>query len=76
MKNTILYVGIDPSINSTGITIINYNSKIVDIQFYIIKPNKLTKKESDIENYLMYQSKSLPLVQIESHQLGWERPQR
>ena len=52
MKNTTLYVDIDTSINSTDITIINYNSKIVDIQFYIVKPNKLTKKESDIEKHI------------------------
>ena len=38
MKNTILYVGIDPSINSTGITIARYENNIeAEIKFYIIK---------------------------------------
>ena len=44
-----LYVGIDPSINSTGITINIYedNSLFTEV-FYIIKGNKLTKKEQKI----------------------------
>ena len=44
-----LYVGIDPSINSTGITINIWedNSLFTEV-FYIIKPNKLTKKEQKI----------------------------
>lgn len=63
MKNYIdLFIGIDPSINSTGITIIEYNSTYDDNNklfnyiykkktFFAIK-DKLTKKEiSLIENY-------------------------
>lgn len=44
-----LYVGIDPSINSTGITINIWedNSLFTEV-FYIIKPNKLTKKEQKV----------------------------
>ena len=44
-----LYVGIDPSINSTGITINIWedNSLFTEV-FYIIKGNKLTKKEQKV----------------------------
>ena len=44
-----LYVGIDPSINSTGITINIWedNSLFIEV-FYIIKGNKLTKKEQNV----------------------------
>ena len=46
-----LYVGIDPSINSTGISLALYiDSKLSNEMFYIIKPNKLTKKEHKFEN--------------------------
>ena len=44
-----LYVGIDPSINSTGVTInIWENNSLFTEVFYIIKGNKLTKKEQKI----------------------------
>lgn len=44
-----LYVGIDPSINSTGITInIWENNSLFTEVFYIIKGNKLTKKEQKV----------------------------
>lgn len=42
-----IYVGIDPSVNSTGLCISVYdedNNKVEE-KFYIIKPDKLTKKE-------------------------------
>ena len=44
-----LYVGIDPSINSTGVTINIWkdNSLFTEV-FYIIKGNKLTKKEQNV----------------------------
>ena len=44
-----LYVGIDPSINSTGVTInvLKDNSLFTEV-FYIIKGNKLTKKEQKV----------------------------
>jgi Holliday junction resolvasome RuvABC endonuclease subunit len=41
-----MYVGIDPSINSTGIVIQIFDENIkIKEHFYIIKPDKLTKKE-------------------------------
>ena len=41
-----IFIGIDQSINSTGITIKKFeNEKKIDELFYIIKPNKLTKNE-------------------------------
>ena len=44
-----LYVGIDPSINSTGVTInIWENNSLFTEVFYIIKGNKLTKKEQKV----------------------------
>ena len=44
-----LYVGIDPSINSTGVTInIWGNNSLFTEVFYIIKGNKLTKKEQKV----------------------------
>lgn len=50
-----LKVGIDPSLNSTGLTIIlSDGNKILDEWFYIIKPNKLTKKESKAEDNCKY----------------------
>ena len=45
-----IYVGIDPSINSSGITCLAYeDGKLIREMFYIIKPDKLTKKESQAE---------------------------
>ena len=44
-----LYVGIDPSINSTGVTInIWENNSLFTEVLYIIKGNKLTKKEQKV----------------------------
>ena len=44
-----LYVGIDPSINSTGVTInIWENNSLFTEVFYIRKGNKLTKKEQKV----------------------------
>ena len=41
-----VYVGIDPSINSTGICIMRYDGdKLCKTRFFIVKPNKLTRKE-------------------------------
>ena len=41
-----IFVGIDPSLNSTGICMLFYEEdKLVKDMYYIIKPNKLTKKE-------------------------------
>ena len=54
-----IYVGIDPSINSSGITCMAYeNNTLIREMFYIIKPDKLTKKEDKAEqdniNRFMY----------------------
>ena len=74
MKNTILYVGIDPSINSTGITIARYENNIeAEIKFYIIKNGKLTKREStandSIDNfeYIIYNKIDLTQFKDDNH---------
>ena len=74
MKNTILYVGIDPSINSTGITIARYENNIeTEIKFYIIKNGKLTKREStandSIDNfeYIIYNKIDLTQFKDDNH---------
>lgn len=47
---TDIYVGIDPSINSTGVTVLTYEDEVlIGEKFYIIKPDKLTKKEAAAE---------------------------
>ena len=74
MKETILYVGIDPSINSTGITIARYENDVeVEIKFYIIKNGKLTKRESaandSIDNfeYIIYNKIDLTQFKDDNH---------
>lgn len=74
MKNTILYVGIDPSINSTGITITRYENDVeAEIKFYIIKNGKLTKRESaandSIDNfeYIIYNKIDLTQFKDDNH---------
>lgn len=49
-----IFVGIDPSLNSTGLCLQFYedNKMIKDI-FYIIKPNKLTKREQTAQDTLI-----------------------
>lgn len=74
MKETILYVGIDPSINSTGITIARYENDVeTEIKFYIIKNGKLTKRESaandSIDNfeYIIYNKIDLTQFKDDNH---------
>lgn len=74
MKKTTLYVGIDPSINSTGITIAIYENDVeVEIKFYIIKNGRLTKKESfandSINNfeYVIYDKIDLKQFKDDNH---------
>lgn len=58
-----IYVGIDPSINSSGITCLAYeDGKLIREMYYIIKPDKLTKNEDKAEQenisrfmYVLYQ---------------------
>ena len=51
-KDENIYIGIDPSINSTGITVLKFKGDkyVTDEYFFIIKPNKLTKKEQAAED--------------------------
>ena len=45
-----IYVGVDPSINSTGVVCLAYEEgELLKEMFYIIKPDKLTKRESEAE---------------------------
>lgn len=74
MKNTILYVGIDPSINSTGITIARYENNVeAEIKFYIIKNGKLTKRESAVNDsidnfeYIIYNKIDLTQFKDDNH---------
>ena len=74
MKETTLYVGIDPSINSTGITIARYENNVeVEVKFYIIKNGKLTKRESaandSIDNfeYIIYNKIDLTQFKDDNH---------
>ena len=54
-----VFIGIDPSINSTGIYIQQYNDdRLIKEHTYIIKPTKLTKQEQNIHiknfDYIIY----------------------
>lgn len=49
-----IFVGIDPSLNSTGICILFYEDNVfVKDMYYIVKPNKLTKKEQKVQDTLI-----------------------
>ena len=49
-----IFVGIDPSLNSTGLCLQFYeDNKMVKDMFYIIKPNKLTKREQAVQDALI-----------------------
>ena len=49
-----IFVGIDPSLNSTGLCLQFYeDNKMVKDIFYIIKPNKLTKREQTAQDTLI-----------------------
>ena len=63
-----IFVGIDPSLNSTGICILFYEDNIlIKDMYYIIKPNKLTKKEQNAQdslinfNYVLYKKIDLDI---------------
>ena len=68
-----VFIGIDPSINSTGLTILKYDqNKLSNQYFFIIKPNKLTKKESNINidnfQYIIYEKIDINMYKsIDSH---------
>ena len=49
-----IFVGIDPSLNSTGICMQFYEGdKFVKNMYYIVKPNKLTKREQAAQDNLI-----------------------
>ena len=49
-----IFVGIDPSLNSTGLCLQFYeDNKMVKDIFYIIKPNKLTKREQTAQDTMI-----------------------
>ena len=58
-----IFVGIDPSMNSSGVTCLAYeDGKLIREMYYIIKPDKLTKREDAAEKanierfmYVLYQ---------------------
>lgn len=69
-----IYVGIDPSINSTGVCIIveDHDGNKLEEKFYIIKSGKLTKKEDAAEmnnlsrfSYILYDK--LPTTDEDNH---------
>ena len=47
-----IFVGIDPSINSTGVCVLETDddNNQINCNFYIVKNGKLTKKESEAES--------------------------
>ena len=56
-----IFIGIDPSLNSTGVTVIDGENKY----FYIVKPNKLSKAEETCQhaysnfNYVLYKKEQV-----------------
>ena len=80
-----IFVGIDPSINSTGVCILETddNNKQVNCKFYIIKGSKLTKKESKAEDdnakmfqYILYDKLDTSTKNIEDYKtLEWNKTQ-
>lgn len=80
-----IFVGIDPSINSTGVCILETddNNKQVNCKFYIIKNGKLTKKESKAEDdnakmfqYILYDKLDTSTKNIEDYKtLEWNKTQ-
>lgn len=48
-----MYVGIDPSINNTGLTILIYDAsgdRLYSQKFFVVTGNKLTKKQNEVQN--------------------------
>ena len=80
-----IFVGIDPSINSTGVCVLetDENNKQVNCKFYIIKNGKLTKKESNAEDnnvkifqYVLYDKLDTSTKNIEDYKtLEWNKTQ-
>ena len=80
-----IFVGIDPSINSTGVCILETDgdNKPVNYKFYIIKSGKLSKKESKSEDenaalfqYVLYDKLDTSIKNIEDYKtLEWNKTQ-
>ena len=80
-----IFVGIDPSINSTGVCILETddNNKQVNCKFYIMKNGKLTKKEAKAEDdnakmfqYILYDKLDTSTKNIEDYKtLEWNKTQ-
>ena len=78
-----IFVGIDPSINSTGVCILetDENNAQVNYKFYIIKNGKLSKKESKAEDdnakifqYILYDKLDTSIKNIEDYKvLEWNK---
>ena len=70
-----LYVGIDPSINSTGVVVRENDNEF----FYIIKPNKLTKKEQKFQDnsenlkFVIYEKTDLKQFNEDNHVHEYEK---
>lgn len=68
-------VGIDPSLNSTGVCIIKYDDdmNVIDERYFIVKPNKLTRRETDAQNknenfnYVLYDKQDLKQYNENNH---------
>ena len=79
-----IFVGIDPSINSTGVCILKLDEdNNVSYKFYIIKHDKLTKKESKAEDdnceifqYILYDKLDTSTKNIQDYRtLEWNKTQ-
>lgn len=79
-----IFVGIDPSLNSTGVCILAYDGDRRQGEYFkIIKPNKLSRKELVIHNdfehypnfdYILYDKKELKDIS-DNHIHEWEKTQ-
>lgn len=76
-----IYIGIDPSINSTGVVIrkIDDQKNRVFEKFFIIKPNKLTKNEQKFQDstecfeYIIYNKTDLKDIKYDNHKYEYEK---
>lgn len=76
-----IYIGIDPSINSTGVVIrkIDDQKNLVFEKFFIIKPNKLTKNEQKFQDstecfeYIIYNKTDLKDIKYDNHRYEYEK---
>lgn len=76
-----IYIGIDPSINSTGVAVrkTDENNKVIFEHFFIIKPNKLTKNEQKYQDvidgfeYIIYEKTDLKDIKYDNHKYEFEK---